>query len=669
MTTLEKAAPQRTDSNRTGSRRVLRAVEDGLRRWRNDSERTSGSAANGVSSSAYQELFPSRLIGDGHDLSGPVIGSMPRRAQMIKRSSGATAPLQIDVVDYDVGTLAALARLGKWIFLVMTFVAGILGDKLRRLDDVDRRARRLRVGLERLGGTFVKFGQQAAMRIDLLPWEYCVELSNMLDRMPPFPLEEALAAIERTTGRPWDELFSYFDPDPVGSASVACVYQAVLKDGTKVAVKIRRPGIGQMFAADFVVLNWMFRLIEYLTILRPGFTKNLRLELRETLMEELDFTKEARFQNIFRREAKKSELKYFSAPRVFFEISGSEMIVQEFVSGMWLWEVIAAVEHNDPQGLAMMAELNIQPKRVAKRVMWSAFWSMDENLFFHADPHPANILVQQDGKLIYIDFGSCGAFNQEQRAALERIVLGLKNGDAEGMARATLKLLEPFSPVDVNMVMREAQAEYARVLTTFRTKSKYTEWWERTSARQWLSLIRLTRKHNMPVNLHTLRMIRATLLYDTLVLRLHPSADRYDQYTKFMKHRAKLVRKKFRRQYRQRPKDSFFLRLEEFAETADDILLQAQHMASTPVLNFGSMVDKWIFAAAVTSRTAGRLLLLTLLSLAIAFVTQRATVPAMGTRRLVLSVLTNNVYLVLAGTILIINLRHIYSRLTDRDAA
>src|SRR5689334_11312925 len=141
----------------------------------------------------------------------------------------------------------SFGRLFTWIYVGTLVVLGIGLDWLLRRDTPARQAVHLRRGLERASGTFVKFGQQAAMRIDLLPWDYCVELSKMLDKMVPFPVEHALAAIERTTGKPWQEIFAVFDPEPIGSASIACVYQAVLKDGTKVAVKVRRPNILKVF--------------------------------------------------------------------------------------------------------------------------------------------------------------------------------------------------------------------------------------------------------------------------------------------------------------------------------------------------------------------------------------------------------------------------------------
>jgi predicted unusual protein kinase regulating ubiquinone biosynthesis (AarF/ABC1/UbiB family) len=598
-----------------------------------------------------------------------ILHHIPQREQPISADEGRLHLPYFEAPAFRTTLWQSLRRLLTWLTVLLTLLFGNLTDRLRRRDTVERRAARLRRELERAGGTFVKLGQQAAMRIDLIPWAYCVELSRMLDRMPPFPVEQALKTIERDLKRPWQEVFEVFDPVPVGSASIACIYQATLKGGAKVVVKIRRPGIAELFLADLRVLDWISKLAEFFTFLRPGFTRNLRTELRETLLEELDFRREGRFQDIFRRNSRKSGRSFFTAPRVYFELSGDEVLVQEFVSGLWLWEVISIVEQRDPAGRALLRDLNIDPALVARRITWAAFWSMDEHLFFHADPHPANILVCPNSELIFVDFGSCGSFNNQQRIALEQMVLGMKNQDVESMTRGLLSLLEPMPAVDMPALVKEAQEEYMRVLHTFNTPAIYTQYWERTSARQWIVMISLARKFKVPLNLHTLRMIRATLLYDTIVLRLDNQLDRYHEYMLFMKDRARLIKLRWRERLRDNSGDSFFLNIEEFGQTLDDLLIRTQATLSRPLLNFGSTVDKWIFAVSVFSRLLGRILIVTILLVALVNLWQYVTGTAVAWSSALSLVAQNRVYqlALLAG--LLISLRQIAFRFRDRDAS
>jgi ubiquinone biosynthesis protein len=666
---LNSVTTRARTEERPPSERIQTAVADGLRRWpatEADGERPS-SSDNQRLATALRRFFPTAPEND--DQPDEVVSSMPRRRRVIAPPTADTMTPILASVTFKTSFWRAWSRLFAWIYLVLYVLGGNLWDRLRGKDGIERRAARLRRGLEKIGGTFVKLGQQVAMRIDLAPWEYCVELSKMLDRMPPFSQEEAIAAIERTTGKPWHETFAVFDPKPIGSASIACVYQAVLKDGTRVAVKIRRPGIGELFMADFRVLDWILDLIEFLTIIRPGFTRNLRREFRATLLEELDFTREARFQAIFRRNAREqAKKKFFTAPKVYFELSNEEMIVQEYVSGMWLWEVIAAIEQNDPQGLAMMQRLNIDPKRVARRILWVTFWSMDENLFFHADPHPANILIGRDSTLTFIDFGSCGSFNDEQRAAMERTVVSMQNGDAEGMARATLKLLEPLPPVDVAALMKEAEGEYMRVLYTFGTKAKYTEWWERTSARQWLALVKVAQQYNLPLNLHTLRMIRATLLYDTLVLRLDRKIDRYEEYGRFMNYRAGLAKKRLQKRWQRSMEDGLFMSLHELAETGEDVVLRIQHTLSSPFLNFGAVIDKWIFTFSVLGRMVGRVALVAGIAVLLVSLAHYFRDGAVDLANVLDILLHSSLFYLALLSVVVLNVRLILFRLRERDA-
>jgi ubiquinone biosynthesis protein len=631
---------------------VRRAVHTAVTRWQNRQEVAQ--------SAAVARDFPPPAAA--------VLGSMPRREQVIPFNLAELWLPFYDPLAFSASVGQSLSRLLTWIKLVASMLLGNLFDQMLRRDTLERRAVRLRQGLERAGGTFVKLGQQAAMRIDLIPWAYCVELSKMLDRMTPFPAEQALQAVERTLGRPWQEVFDVFDPQPIGSASIACVYQATLKDGARVVVKVRRPGIAQLFMADLKVLDWFAEIAEFLTFLRPGFTNNLRAELRDILTEELDFRREGRFQDTFRQNARKSGQNFFSAPRVYFELSGDDVLVQEYVSGLWLWEVISALEQKSPQGRALLRQYNIDPPLVARRILWAAFWSMDENLFFHADPHPANILIRPNNEVIFIDFGSCGSFNNQQRVALEQMVLTMKKQDAETMARASISLLEPMPPVDISDLVKQAQGEYMRVLHTFNTPAEYTEYWERTSARQWLALIRVARKFNLPLNLHMLRMIRATLLYDSIVLRLDNHLDRYFEYTQFMKDRALLVKDKWRKRLKERSGDGLFLSLDELGKTVDDLMIRAQTTLGRPIVDLGSTVDKWIYTASVLSRMAGRILIVTLLAVGALQIGGYLAGQPVSIPEVLSTIFHSRLYQFFLIAAVVFNMRHIIFRLRDQDA-
>ena len=596
-----------------------------------------------------------------------VLRSLPRRAQASDPAYGRLSLPLDEPIYVRTSPWKSLWRLLTWLRLLAALLLGNLADRLLRRDSVERQAARLRRALEHAGGTFVKLGQQAAMRIDLLPWAYCVELSKMLDQMPPFPVARALEAITRTIGRPWDEVFAVIDPVPVGSASIACVYQATLKAGTKVVVKVRRPGIAEAFLADLKVLDWLASALELLTILRPGFTRNLRLELRGVLLDELDFRSEARFQDIFRRNARKSGKSFFTAPKVYFDLSGEEVLVQEFIAGLWTWEVIAAVEQKTPEGRALLERMNIDPRIVARHILWVSFWSMEAHVFFHADPHPANILIRPNNEIVFIDFGSCGSFNNQQRIALEQMVLAMHDQDVETMARATLSLMEPMPPVDVPALVKDMQVEFLRVLHTFNTPPEYTQYWERTSARQWLTMIRIARKYKLPSNLHMLRMIRATLLYDSIVLRLDNHLNRYNEYKLFMRDLAQGVKLKWRRQLRENSGDGFFRNLEEAGNALNDLLLRVQTEVGRPIVTLGSTIDKGIFTASVLVRLAGRVLLGTLLAVLAVQLGQAAAGEALPVAQAFAVVIQSRLYQVLVLGAAVLNMRHIIVRIMQPE--
>jgi len=158
------------------------------------------------------------------------------------------------------------------------------------------------------------------------------------------------------------------------------------------------------------------------------------MEFRDLLLEELDFIQQARRQDAFRRSAAGSRKKFFSAPRIHLDLTTEEVVINEFASGIWLWELLTAVEQGHQDILRRAEELNIDPKVVAKRLLWVNYWSWGEDLFFHADPNPDNVIVGVNGTLFFINFTSTGTLNRAKRQAL-RIAKG--SHEMSGMSGTT----------------------------------------------------------------------------------------------------------------------------------------------------------------------------------------------------------------------------------------
>ena len=397
---------------------------------------------------------------------------------------------------------------------------------------------RLRKLFVEMGGAAVKIGQQLSVRIDMLPYSLCRELEALVDSIPPIPVEEAIDILERGVGKkrnveriPLDELFESFDPEPIGSASIACVYLAVLFSGKKVAVKIRRPGIEASIAADLGVINFATRALEVFSLVRNGFFANLRVELRTMLSEELDFSLEARYQRLFRYYTKRDRLKWVTSPKVFTRYCTHQILVSEYVTGFWCTEILAAQENDDIHALAELKARRITPKKVGRRLMEYSFWSRYEALFFHADPHHGNIAVADGCKLIFVDFGSCGTTSRQARMSQLMMMDRMSHNDISGTVEAGIATLEPLPPLDVYSLKKALESEFAQWLYAFRDKK--SEWWERTTAGLWLVMLTETRKRQIPVGLETVRLARSLLLIDTLCFRLDRDMVSPDAFVKY----------------------------------------------------------------------------------------------------------------------------------------
>lgn len=503
--------------------------------------------------------------------------SIPRSPSFDDLSVTAPPP-QREELKVHAGVLRTTFRLVLWTVALFWFACRVVVDWLLRRDTRSRRAVHFRESLEGLGATFTKLGQQMAIRRDFLPAELTTELEKLLDKTPAFELSAAIPAIEKASGKSMDEVYSSFDPDPIGTGSVACVYQAELAGGARVAVKVRRPGIVEVFAADMRAIEWILKAAEVYFI-PPEFSRNLIFELRTMLFEELDFRREERYIELFRRQARKSGLKYVRAPRTYPTLSSDEVLVTEFVAGLSMSDVLRIIESDDQDAKALLEEQRINPKKLARRLTEVTWFSGQEGWFFHADLHSANIIVRPKSKLVFIDFGSCGAFTERERHIWRQLLNRQSVKDVGGMVQATIALLEPLPPIDVDEFSGRLEAVFWRDL--YAMQSKQSAWWERTSANIWLDLFGLAREYRIPMNLNTLRMIRSTMLADSLAAKLYHRLDHYKEFRRYQRKAGIRAGQRLQAQLERLGRPEVMVHLEQMYHGVSNGLFRLQRLIDT----------------------------------------------------------------------------------------
>lgn len=289
------------------------------------------------------------------------------------------------------------------------------------------RAERARMAIEELGSTFIKFGQILSTRVDLLPPDWSVEFKKLQDEVPLFSYEEVVKVVESELKAPIGELFDSFEEAPCASASIAQVHYARLKDGKEVAVKVQRPGIEKTISADLSILYTLAGLVEkYIPSMKRYEPLVVVNQFEQTIMKELDFTTEGahagRILRMFRKDDR------VIIPRVFWPHTGKRVLTMERVYGT----VIDEVE--------TLREKGINFKMVAENSIKAFFVQVFDYGYFHADLHPGNLLVSDDGRIIYLDFGIMGRIDDDTRKYLAKMLFALIKRDFREMAKVHLDM-------------------------------------------------------------------------------------------------------------------------------------------------------------------------------------------------------------------------------------
>lgn len=310
--------------------------------------------------------------------------------------------------------------------------------------------------LERMGPTYVKIGQFLALRPDLVPDDYSRELMSLLDRVEPFPWGVAATIVEEDLGRPASELFTHVNPHPVATGSMAQAHVVRLRDGSEAVVKVQRPGVDAQIRRDLTRADRLARILDALGLSLVVAPRDLVEEVGWWLDQELDFRNELR--NMQRLYELAEDSPFERIPVAYPELSGERVLTAEYLRGIPLSEVLAALREGSDEQRERVRRLRIDRETLATNIISAVLRQMFEYGFFHADAHPGNLLVLPDGRVGFVDFGLCDELDDTVRRTQLEGLHAAYSGDVEAMFDVLLKILEPGEETDLAAFRRDFSA-------------------------------------------------------------------------------------------------------------------------------------------------------------------------------------------------------------------
>ena len=274
-------------------------------------------------------------------------------------------------------------------------------------------ARRVERAILSLDGLFIKVGQLISILTNFLPEEFRGGLERLQDRIPARPLEQITRRIESELGAPPDELFARFEPTPIASASLAQVHEATMHDGRRVAVKVQHADIDEIVQLDLAIIRRILGVVQFFTGIRG--LESYHSEVREMILEELDFRQEA--ANIRLIASHFATDAMVDLPPVIDTLSTGRVLTTEFVEGAKVTD------------LAALEAMGVDRARLAERILTAYCRMIFIDGVYHADPHPGNILVRQDGSVVFVDFGAVGRLSPAMKAGIPVFLEGVIRRD------------------------------------------------------------------------------------------------------------------------------------------------------------------------------------------------------------------------------------------------
>jgi len=293
--------------------------------------------------------------------------------------------------------------------------------------------------LLKLGPTFIKIGQSISTRADLLPLAYVKELSKLQDNVPAFDHQQAMQIIERELGKSLEALFAEIEDAPIAAASLGQVYRARLHSGETVAVKVQRPNLEQTINFDIAVLRQIARfMMRFPQIIRGIDWEGILGEFATIIFEEMDYIQEGHNAETFRANFRKWREVY--VPTIYWSHTSPRVLTMEFIGGLKVLD------------LQSLRERGVNPPDVIKLIARTYLKQLLEDGYFHADPHPGNLRIMDDGRLAFFDFGMVGRISPKLQSQMIDAFFHIVEKDVKGLTQDLINLQFLAPTVDQEII-------------------------------------------------------------------------------------------------------------------------------------------------------------------------------------------------------------------------
>jgi len=422
-----------------------------------------------------------------------------------------------------------LLFLPRTLWLALTTLWFGIAFVLRRPFDRDAGPDLLRRYLESCGAGFVKLGQLLAMRYDLLPERYCLSLEDLLDDLAPVPLKTIAAVVERDLGQPLAELFPVFAERPLSSASIAQVHRARLGDGTKVVVKVMKPGVETRIRVDLALVRFAAYLVDSLGLVRELNLRRVIAVIAASIESELDFEREARNTQLLHEALAHDEINHRAA-QVHEQYCGPHVITMEDLEGIPLKDLIRALRNEGGEG---ELAARFDPDALALLVFRSMLEQFFNHGLFHADPHSANLLLLKSGGLGLVDLGMVGTLDDRMRIQQFQLRECISHGDVDGAFHVLLNSLEPLPRGD----LWQFETEFRGIVTDWvaAVSSTTAPLRQRSSGYFIQRLFRAMRRAHLSIPVPVVQLYRSILISDAVMLALSPRVNWVPELSNFVR--------------------------------------------------------------------------------------------------------------------------------------